>query len=200
MLNLFKKVLKVNKWSFLFILVLFLVGSCSSKTEEEKKRDEFGKRAVKTVYSVFDEAKVNIMQKYPVVCVGVGAEMFGGPVQRLMLSFSIDQKLTKDSARQLVYNIAVEFLNTVNNSQLLQEFLVNKPFTMKDIETVLFIHDEKGNRLVDPDICVASMYNGDFEYDTNSPVQPAPYLHCYHESYEEAMQELNKAQIVQQDD
>ena len=188
------------KLLFSLVLVLFIGASCSSKTEEERKRDEFGKRAVKTVYSVFDEAKVNIMQKYPVVCVGVGAEMFGGPVQKLMLSFSIDQKLNKDSARQLVYNIAVEFLNTVNNSQPLQEFLVNKPFPLKDIRVALFIQDEQGYELFDPDISVAVIDECDFEYRTIGPVQPAPYLHCYKETYEEAMQELNKGQIAQQDD
>jgi hypothetical protein len=132
-----------------------------------------------------------IKEKYNIRPCGAGVAMPGGPIQEVTLCFTTKYPYTKEQLRDLLIKSSAELLRQVIENEEIQEFLHERPFTIKNTEIVIYNHDEKGFRLKDPQISVANISQGELCYRTIDPEDSFKYKNKYKESYEEALKALS---------
>ncbi len=142
------------------------------------------------VNSLLAKAAKIIQKKYNIKPCGEGASMPGGPIRKVTLCFDTKRSLTKEQLRELLIKSSAELLRLVNENQEIQEFLKERPFTIKNTEIIIYNHDEKGYGLKDPQISVANISQGQLNYSTIDPEDSFKYKNEYEESYEEALKAL----------
>ena len=143
------------------------------------------------VNSLLAKAAKIIKDKYNIKPSGVGVAMPGGPIQEVTLCFDTKHPYTKEELRELLIKSSAELLRQVNENKEIQEFLKEKPFTIKNIEIIIYNHDVNGFGLKDPQISVANISQGRLNYSTIDPEDSFKYKNEYEESYEEALKALS---------
>ncbi len=93
--------------------------------------------------------------------------------------------------RELLIKSSAELLRLVNENKEIQKFLKGGPFTIKNIEIIIYNHDENGFHLKDPQISVSNISQGQLSYSTIDPEDSFKYKNEYEESYEEALKALS---------
>ena len=135
-----------------------------------------------------------IKARYPDIqpC-GTGISMPGGPVRELGLYFDINGSFSKEYIRKLIIEIAEELLCQINSNEKFRPHLIKYPFTIEDVEIIIYNHDKNGERVYDPEIGVADISSGILSYDTYDQESVyCKYKNKFEESYEEAIELLKK--------
>ena len=94
--------------------------------------------------------------------------------------------------RELLIKTSTDLLRQITENNELQEFLYQKPFTIKNVEIVIYNHDEKGRGLRDPQISVAHISQSTLGYNTIDPEDSFKYKNEYEESYEAALKAISE--------
>ena len=170
------------------ILTLFISTGFMSNNKNEYQPSK-GKQLLNTI--VANTTKI-IKDKYSLKPSGVGVAMPGGPIQEITLCFDTKYPYTKEQLRELLIKSSQELLNQVKDNDEIQEFLNERPFTIKNVEIIIFNHDKDGSVLKDPQISVARISQGQLIYRTNDPEDSFKYKNEFEETYEEALQAINK--------
>lgn len=139
------------------------------------------------VDKVISCAEKIIEKKYKIIACGTGIGMPGGIVEELGLAFHTDRTITKAELRILLINCAQILLHEVISNIKIQPFLIKTPFTIKDVEIIIYNHDKNGRSSYDPDVSVASISGGVLEYRSIDPDNPFNYKNIVEETYEEAL-------------
>lgn len=168
---------------FLLIFTGFIMSSKQPNYQLSK-----GEQLVNSVLS--KTAKI-IKSKYDLKPSGEGAAMPGGPIQELALCFDTKNPHTKEQLRELLIKTAQELLNHINENKEIQEFIKEPPFTIKNIQIIIYNHDTNGRSLRDPEISNAQILQGILSYSTIDPEDSFKYKNEYEESYEEALKALS---------
>ena len=137
-----------------------------------------------------DTAKI-IKNKYKIQPSGSGAAMPGGPIQKLTLCFDTKGPFSKKYLRKLVVECAQEVVNQVNANTQIQQFLAKLPFTVKNVQIIIYNHDKNGRETDDPDIATAQISQGVLNYRTNDFKDNYRYKTDIDETYEEALKILS---------
>ena len=137
-----------------------------------------------------DTSKI-IKNKYHLKPSGLGAAMPGGPVQELTLCFTIKGPFSKERLRKLVVECAQEVVNHVNANAEIQQFLAKPPFTVKNVQIIIYNHDKDGRQTNDPEIATAQISQGILNYRTNDPNDRYRYKSEIDETYGEALKILS---------
>jgi hypothetical protein len=116
--------------------------------------------------------------------VGVGMEK---RFLRLELCFQVQRKMSKDEARDLLFVCAEELMNDINANERLRPYLLEYPFTLKNVEICFYLSDSDGKDLYHPDICVAAFKSYGLYFRTNDPDNEFKYLETSEETHEEAL-------------
>jgi hypothetical protein len=171
----------------LVTLLIFISFFFKNKPEYHLSREE------QLVNRILAKTAKIIKDKYNLNPCGEGAAMPGGSVQELTLCFTTKCPYTKEKLRELIIKIAQELLTQVNKNKEIKKFIKNPPFTIKNIQIIIYNHDRNGRSLRDPEISNAQILEGILNYSTIDPEDSFKYKNEYEESYEEAL----KALIVQ---
>jgi len=137
-----------------------------------------------------------IKDQYLLQPCGEGAAMPGGPIQELTLCFDTKHPYTKEQLRKLLILASNELLQKVGNNNEIQEFIKKKPFTIKNIEIVIYNHDREGRSVNDPVISVAEISQMKLVYRTIDPQNSFKYKNRFEERYEEALKAINKSENI----
>jgi hypothetical protein len=172
---------------FLLINILLFAGFIM----KDKQQDHSPSKGEQLVNSLLAKTAKIIREKYNLKPCGTGTAMPGGPIQEVTLCFDTKNPYTKEQLRELLIKSSSELLRQVNDNQEIQEFLKEKPFTIKNIEIIIYNHDEKGFGLKDPQVSVASIAQGQLNYSTIDPEDSFKYKNEYEESYEQALKALS---------
>lgn len=135
-----------------------------------------------------------INAKYPDIrpC-GTGISMPGGPVRELGLYFTTKGPFTKEFIRQLTIEFAQELLYQINSNEEFRSHLIKYPFTIENVQIIIYNHDKNGGRVYDPEIGVADLTAGVLTYNTYDPESEyCKYKNEFNETYEEALELLKK--------
>ena len=171
---------------FFMLLVLIFMGF-NMKNHQGYCPSEGEERVNKLLSNT---AKI-IQSKYGLQPCGVGVAMPGGPIKEVTLCFDSKNIFTKEQLRTLLIESSKELLDQVKSDEKIQKFLKEKPFTIKNVEIIIYNHDKNGQRLCDPEICVARISDGLLIYRTLDPVNEFKYKNRFSETYEEALNLLN---------
>ncbi|MBS4163760.1 hypothetical protein PRO82_001066 [Candidatus Protochlamydia amoebophila] len=155
------------------------------------KQEYHPSKGEKLVNSLLAKAAKIIKDKYNIKPSGMGVAMPRGPIQEVTLCFDTKHPYTKEQLRELLIKSSAELLRQVNENKEIQEFLKERPFTIKNIEIIIYNHDENGFGLKDPQISVANISQGRLNYSTIDLEDSFKYKNEYEESYEEALKALS---------
>jgi hypothetical protein len=158
----------------------------------QNKQQYYPSRGEQLANSILANTAKIIKDKYLLQPCGEGAAMPGGPIQELTLCFDTKFPHTKEQLRELLIKVANELLDQVNQNNEIQGFIKEKPFTIKNIEIVIYNHDREGRSVNDPEISVAEISHAKLVYRTIDPKDSFKYKNRFEEGYEEALKALNK--------
>lgn len=144
------------------------------------------------VNSILAKTAKIIKNKYNLQPSGSGAAMPGGPIRKLALCFDTNYPLTKEQLRKFLVKIANELVNQVNENSEIQEFLKDRPFTIKNVQIIIYNCDKEGGEVYDPQIATAQISQEKLDYRTVDLQDTFKYKNIFTETYQEALHTLKK--------
>lgn len=171
------------KLLFTISSLLILMGFIMNGNNQQDHPSEAEQR----VDSILTKVAGIIKEKYNINPSGSSASMPGGPIQKLGLAFNTKLSLTKEELRILLIGCAQELLTQVNTDEDIQKFLMKRPFTINNIQIIIYNHDKIGRRLYDPDIATAQISQGSLNYLTIDSNDTFKMKNQFEESYEDAL-------------
>lgn len=172
---------------FLLIILLIFTGFIMSNNKQEYHPS----KGEELVNSILAKSARIIKDKYNLKPCGEGASMPGGPIQKLALCFDTKFPYTKSQLRELLIKTAQELLNQVNGDKEIHQFIKEPPFTIKNVEIIIYNNDKNGLEVFDPAISVARISQGNLIYRTTDVNDTFQYKNEFEESYEEALKALS---------
>ncbi|NGX43759.1 MAG: hypothetical protein K940chlam7_02061 [Chlamydiae bacterium] len=109
------------------------------------------------------------------------------------LCFQIQRPVSKEEGRKLLIDCAEELLSQINTHPDFQQFMHEYPFTVKNIEIVMYVSTETGGTVYHPEIAIFSFSRGKVEYLTNSPENRYVFYSEEEETYEEALRIIEES-------
>lgn len=170
------------------LTTLLLFVACTTKDEQQKYAPSEGEQLANHILA---HTAIIIKDQYNLVPCGEGVSMPGGPIQKLALCFNTKYPHTKEQLRKLIIKTAQELLNQVNTNQEIQKFIKAPPFSIKNVQIIIYNHDRNGRSLRDPEISNAQILQGVLNYSTIDPDDSFKYKNEYEETYEEALKALS---------
>ncbi|MBS0622016.1 MAG: hypothetical protein JSR80_03545 [Verrucomicrobia bacterium] len=158
----------------------------------DKHDNYFPSKGEQLVNSTLGKTAKIIKKKYDIRPCGAGAAMPGGPIQGLTLCFDARYPYTKEQLRELLIKSAQELLKQVCENNEIQEFLKERPFTMKNVQIIIYNNDKGGREVYDPEISTAEISRGVLIYRTVDPDDTFKFKNQFEESYDEALRALSK--------
>ncbi len=148
----------------------------------------YSSRDTELVNATLTKGAKIIQNKYGLESIGSGASMPGGPIRKLNLSFQVKGPLPKDALRKLLILSARELVTLVTDNQEMQQYLYEPPFTIKNVQLIIFNHDKRNYESCYPNVSVAQISKGEFTYRYTDPDNTFVYKLSEAETYEEALQ------------
>ena len=124
---------------------------------------------------------------------GAGAAMPEGPIRKLVLTFDTKKPHTKEELRKLLIETAHVLLNQVTQNEEVQQFIYEKPFTIKNVQITIFNRQKNGLNVLDPGVSNVQIMRGVLNYSSIDQEDRFKYKNKHEESYEEAMEILKKS-------
>lgn len=118
--------------------------------------------------------------------VGTGGKMMND-IQAMNMSFYFYQEVDLKAARKLIVYAINEYLSEINNNKEVRPYLHEYPFTVKNVEIMIFFYKPDRSNLSPEKIYCISSINGMLEYYIHS--DPSQAIH--EETYEEALQAIS---------
>jgi hypothetical protein len=154
------------------------------------KEHNYLSKAEQLVNSTLAKAAGSVKKKYNIDPSGEGAAMPGGPIKKLTLCFDTKDILTKNDLRKLLIHSSQELLDQINANQDIQQFLIKQPFTIKDVQIIIYNHNKEGRGAYDPEILTAEISQGCLTYRTIESRSCFKLKNQFEESYEEALKAM----------
>lgn len=155
-------------------------------------RDAYRSKVGIIVDTILNQTSMTLQDRHGIRPSGKGAAMPEGVISELVLAFDTKDTLTKTALRKLLLECAQELVNAVNSNPNIQPFLEESPFTVKNVQIIIYNHDKDGRELYDPEISTAQISEGILTYRTTDPVDDFKFKHNFEESYEEALRALSE--------
>lgn len=143
------------------------------------------------VNSILANTAKIIKEKYSIKPCGIGVSMPGGPIQEVTLCFNTKSPYTKKQLRELLIKSANELLNEINKNDQIQQFLNERPFTIRNVQIIIYNHDESGIEVYDPCISGAQVAQGILTFRTVDKSNTFRFKQEFEESYEDALKALH---------
>ena len=174
----------------IFLALLSLITASFIMFNKQPKY--YPSRGEQLVNSTLATSAKTIKEKYNIRPCGIGVAMPGGPIQKVALCFDTKYPLNKEQLRELLIKSAQELLNQINENQEIQEHLKELPFTIKNIQIIIYNSNRDGGEVYDPGISTSEISQGILTYQTVDSVDTFNYKSEFIETYEEALKTLNK--------
>jgi hypothetical protein len=130
-------------------------------------------------------------KRYPLHACGTIMMMPGGVVKELGLCFQAKTLLSRDQLRILLLECGNELLQQINSNKHIQRFLIKRPFTVKEVQIIIYNKDHQGNEPYDPLIATGEISEGILTFRTTDPKHTYTYNNRFKETYEEALEIVN---------
>ncbi|MBS0654391.1 MAG: hypothetical protein JSR46_01315 [Verrucomicrobia bacterium] len=175
----------MKKTLFLFI---FILSGCTMPINSESYHTS---RDVELVNITLSTTAEKIKKAYGLDPMGSGAAMPGGPIRELTLAFGTREPYTKEKLRDLLIKCANELVDQVNENKEMQQYLIKAPFTIENVQIIIYNHDKTGREVFEPEISTAEISEGILTYRTTDPTEPLRFKNRIKETYAEALQALS---------
>jgi hypothetical protein len=168
------------------ILILFLV-SMFYQTD-----NPYLSEAAKSVNNILSSTAKIIKKKYKIKPSGVGAAMPEGIISELTLAFNTNDQFSKQDLRKLLIECAHELVAQVYLNGKIEPFLKAPPFSIKNVQIIIYNNDQLGRDVYDPEISTAEISSGILTYRTTDPIDSFRFKNEFQETYEEALKMISQ--------
>jgi len=174
----------VKLFCFLFLLISELFCVCMSQNQFEISDLDYSSNQV-----IVDFA--NKMRKQGLYACGIGGREDEGKIIDFDVSFQYGQMLDIPSARELVVETVLLFVEEINNNEAVRKHLYHYPFTPNDINVSILpncsiLSDKDCNSSV-----IVNLFLGQISYCLDDGIV-LPLHHLHEETFAEAKKVLNK--------
>src|ERR1700733_1214182 len=177
------------KKTFLILLPVFFVFVAVKACDN---RSEKAKIAHPIMFKVIDLLETRYHLRYA----GREESSDKGAYKTIGLLFNKFGKMSKDEGRKTIIDCVNVLLNEINSDSQLQPFLIEKPFTLSNVEIMIIVFTDEGKDIFYPDIQVFAFFCGKVHYSTNSPGHKYGHYTEEKETFEEAVR-IIEAQNVE---
>jgi hypothetical protein len=131
-------------------------------------------------------------EKYNLEVSAVFGDIIRGVMHDVGVIFRRYQITSKAKARQIIVECVQDFLEKINSCEELQPYLLDRPFTVKNIDILLAILNPDETEVAYPKICIANTRGNKIIYKTSNPEYPYNYIE-EEESFENAVKLVKTA-------
>jgi hypothetical protein len=176
------------RFTIILVITLLIFAGFVIKITQQQYYPSRGEQLVNSVLA--NTAKI-IKDKYNLKPCGAGAAMPGGPIQELVLCCDTKYPNSKEKLRELLIKLADELLNQVKENEEIQKYLKEPPFSIKNIQIIIYNHDKEGRQVYEPGIATAQISRGVLTCRTVDSSDTLQFKQQFEESYEEALKALS---------
>ena len=179
----------MNKKDFFPVIVLMVISVTLIGFTKGTKMDDQLSDQGKSFYGFMQKEGKILGTKYGMRLSSVGG---GGGKDRIwLMSISFQRRtttpLTEKESRSLIIKVVNEYLEAVNNDEILRPHLTDYPFTAKNVKITIYNLDEKGNRVYYPSVLIVGSDEGKIGYYTKEESKRFGYKTEKYETYDEAI-------------
>ena len=136
---------------------------------------------------IIKEAKI-LEKKYAMRLSGIGGREKNGRIWVMNASFDRDDSLISESeARWLIISCVNDYLEAVNRDESVRPYLLNYPFTYKNLTISIHHMQKDGHVAYYPYISLVNISNGKIGIFTDDPADRYKYKTEKYEPFEEAL-------------
>ena len=147
---------------------------------------------------ITEKVEAKLTKRYNMRTIGTIGGM-ADRVNMLGLSFQIHGPLSKDKLRRILIDCIEEFLTPINANEKLRPFLKTYPYTVEGLIIEIFVVDDTGKKVYDPNIMLAETFQGELKYRLVDKDTKFGYKSTEKEDYETALKivqnEKNKTNL-----
>ncbi len=132
----------------LFIMSIFAITSCAKAPPKEA--------LVRQITKVYEQKE---SKKYELLLVGSGSAI-PDQIHKFILCFYLYKKIDHIEARKIVIDLVEDLIQMVNENQKIQEYLINKPFNVKNYELDILLVDSDNEIIKEPYLGQISVKDG----------------------------------------
>ena len=165
---------------FIFLCIGFLVWSCMDDGYKISRGEEL-------VNETIGRTAKLIRDKYDLKPCGSGAAMPGGPIQEITLCFDTKSVKTREELRVLLIQTAHEMVKLVVENEEMQQYLKDPPFTIRNVQIIIYNHDQTGRGVFAPGISTAEISHGMLTFRSFDSFENFQLQNEFQETYEEAL-------------
>ncbi|HNA61539.1 MAG TPA: hypothetical protein PKW79_00475 [Rhabdochlamydiaceae bacterium] len=167
-------------------MFLFFFGCHPSPLTYRSSRDE------QLVDKITEKTAKKLKAEKNLYLVGTGGQMMHD-IQMLAMSFDYYQLVDLNTARQLMVSTIKEYLLAVNNNTEIRPYLHKYPFTAKNLEIRVWVHEPNGANPPLDKVYYFSAIGGKLAYYLDLPETYSRQAIC-EETYEEALKVISSEQ------
>ncbi len=184
---------------FKVFLTCMLLSSCGSfNTQEFDKGSHVRDENYETIANrITKQVALRLRQEKDLRCSGTGGGMMNN-VRMMAISFDFFYEVDIKEARKLLIYANTEYLKTINGSKEIRPYLINYPFTPKDIEIMIWLKEPNGNDISFGKITFLSSYDGVFIYKIATGQGSYSSEKIHQETYEEALKIVEAEELANQ--
>lgn len=125
----------------------------------------------KTVNGVTKKTVLSFQKEVPYLSfIGMGGSLSPeGVIIHKSLTFQTQKIINKDEGVKLIAKIVEDYMNNFYAENKLKTYLEKHPLTYKNLKIIIFVHDEKDNRVYHPGLHMLNLSEGILSYETVSP-------------------------------
>ena len=141
----------------------------------------------KLVNIILENTEVIIEKRHHIKACGAGVAMPGGVVKELVLAFTTKGQFSKEHLRKLLIDCAQEMVLQAKLNSEIEDFMEKPPFSIKNVQIIIYNHDKEGRGLRDPEISTAQIAKEVLTYRTIDPEDEFQFKNEFKETYDEAL-------------
>lgn len=149
-------------------------------------------QSTETAHRLINQVSTKLEKKFNISLMGISEQGDKKGYSKIGLTFDITRIVNKDEGRKIIIQSFNELLNSINNSEEMQPYLLEIPFKNENIDITLMIRDSNFTELLHPNISVISTSKNRIIYKTNSTTDKYQYHSITEESFEEAKKNIDQ--------
>lgn len=168
------------------LLIISLITSCYR--QETMKKDELLANQISLQTTDILEKRYGLR-----FCGAGGSYDFNKKkTKTLKLCFQLFRVIDKNACRKMIVDCIEEFVDAINKNDEIKQYLSDTPFTVNNVEIVVYIYNSNHGNVYDPDICIVDSTEGVIRFYTKDPEgKQKPYKSITEESFAEALAIVN---------
>lgn len=170
------------KIKLFFFVILLIIGIFFTKSISANSGANYVNIADKITDKTADELKKSESLRL----IGTGGQMMDN-IKLMRMIFQLRKELDIDGARVLLLKAAHLYLTNINQNHEIRPYLVQAPFTIKNIEISVFFCRADGSTSPTQKLISASIIDGILSYKKDHPTDRFDLIIVKKESYNEAL-------------